>query len=127
MLLSNCANQPERFTALMKFGLGEIILILLAIFVVTLVVRIMKMREMSARAKRYRQREMEEDEEEYDDQPRKPVQRRFVVIGSAVILLGVVILLSSLNLLKWIILAPVTAALALIAGSIIIIMAFRRR
>ena len=104
----------------MKFGPGELILILIIAFVVLLVVRVIK----TAASPR-------PEPEEEDATPRyTPLNRpsprlKAVLTGLGIILLGIVVLFSSLSLVKWVFWGPVGAIIALIAGAVILVLASR--
>jgi hypothetical protein len=104
----------------MKFGPGELILILIIAFVVLLVVRVIK----TAAAPRP---EPEEDTTPRYTPPNRPSPRlKAALTGLGIILLGIVVLFSSLSLVKWVFWGPVGAIIAMIAGAVILVLASRR-
>ncbi|GEM_PF-6260313 len=115
----------------MKFpGIAEILLILLIAFIVILVVRITNMSQSPRKAKKRRPAEYSEDDE-YEtslvEEPKKPVRRKLIVIGTVVILIGITMVLASFDLLRLIILAPIGGAIAIIAGAAVLFWATQRR
>jgi hypothetical protein len=108
----------------MKFGIGEIILIIVIAFVVLLVVRIIKMAQLPEKASQYE----EDDNSEPVNQtgPSFSPRTRIVLIGVLITILGVVVLFSSLSLIKWVFWGPIGALIAMIAGVAIVLLARKR-
>lgn len=108
----------------MKFGIGEIILIIVIAFVVLLVVRIIKMAQSPEKASRHQ--EDENTEPASQTGPSLSSRTRTVLIGVLITVLGVVVLFSSLNLIKWVFWGPIGALIAMIAGVAIVLLARKR-
>lgn len=106
----------------MKFGLGEIILIIIIAFVVLLVVRIMKMAQTSSPAEEY---PVDEDYEEPASEPQTKSRLRGIIIGAAIAVLGIIVLISSLSLVKWVMWGSIGSVIAILAGAAIVIIARR--
>jgi uncharacterized ion transporter superfamily protein YfcC len=110
-------------------GIGEIILIIIVAAIVILGVRI-----FGTPPARNRKRiaeyedEDEEDEEEYEDNRifKARRSRRTQILGIVVILVGAIVMISTLTMVKWFFWGPI-GALVLIAIGIITIFVARRR
>jgi fatty acid desaturase len=106
-------------------GISEIILILIVATAVIFAVRIMGApRRTGDNTARYR--DAEEEERRYEERVRQTRRSRIQLAGVVAILAGVVIFLSSLNLIKWVFWGPVGALVIIVIG-IITIYAARRR
>jgi|LSQX01.1.fsa_nt_gb uncharacterized membrane protein YjfL (UPF0719 family) len=103
----------------MKFGTGEIILILVVAFVVLFVVRIIRMAQESEEIERHSEELTEIDQGERSCSPRT----RTILIGLLIVVIGVVVLTSSLSLIKWVFWGPIGALIAILAGIAILILA----
>jgi len=103
----------------MKSGIGEIILILVVAFIVLFVVRIIRMAQKSEEIERHSEELTETDQGERSCSPRT----RTVLIGLLIIVIGVVVLSSSLSLIKWVFWGPIGALIAILAGIAIVILA----
>ena len=103
----------------MKSGIGEIILILVVAFIVLFVVRIIRMAQKSEEIERHSEELTETDQGERSYSPRT----RTVLIGLLIIVIGVVVLSSSLSLIKWVFWGPIGALIAILAGIAIVILA----
>jgi len=108
----------------MKFGLGEIILILIITFIVLLAVRIMKMAQTSSPAGE-EEYTSDEDYEEPAGEPQTKSRTRGIIVGAAIAVLGIIILVSSLSLVKWVMWGSVGSVIAILAGAAIIVIARR--
>ena len=103
----------------MKFGIGEIILIMVVAFIVLFVVRIIRMAQKPEAAERHSEGSTEINPERRSNSPRT----RTVLIGLLIIVIGVVVLSSSLSLVKWVFWGPIGALIAILAGIAILILA----
>lgn len=109
----------------MKFGIGEIVLILFIAFVVLLVVRLINL-SWRPRAALLGEEEEEEENDNRVQQPKTSSRFKAILIGVAVFLLGVIVLISSLSLVKWVFWGPVGAVIAITAGVAIVLLARQR-
>ena len=107
----------------MKFGIGEIILIIVIAFVVLLVVRIIKMAQIP---EKWRQYSEENNEDVSQKESSLSPHTRIILIGILITILGVVVLFSSLSLIKWVFWGPIGAMIAMLAGIVIVILARKR-
>ena len=105
-------------------GIGEIALILIVASIVIIGVKMFGTPpKKKGRAVRY----VEEDEEEDDDRVIKARRsRRTQILGIVIIVIGAVVMLSTLQMVKWFFWGPL-GAIALIAVGIITIFLARRR
>lgn len=108
-------------------GIAEIILILIIATAVIFAVRVMGAppRRTDDDSARYR-RAAREEERRYEERVKQTRRSRIQLAGIIAILVGVVVFLSSLNLIKWVFWGPVGAILIVVIG-IITIYAARRR
>jgi len=106
----------------MKFGIGEIILIIVIAFTVLLVVRIIKMAQTQGRTGQ----PTEEDEESTQGVNKISPRTRIILIGILITILGVVVLFSSLSLIKWVFWGPIGALIAMVAGITLVLLARKR-
>ena len=107
-------------------GISEIILILIVATVVIFAVRIMGAPPRRTGDNTARYRDAEEEERRYEERVKQTRRSRIQLMGIVAILAGVVIFLSSLNLIKWVFWGPVGALVIIVIG-IITIYAARRR
>ena len=109
----------------MKFGameIGIIIVIILIIFGVT------QLRKASVNHAREQEYEEPVRTRRYRQKPRRPNHPRLQITGIIVILVGIFVLLSSLNLLsmmKWVFWGPITALVIVAVGLAAIFLARR--
>jgi uncharacterized ion transporter superfamily protein YfcC len=110
-------------------GIGEIILIIIIAAIVILGVKIFGTppTRKEKRIVEYEDEE-EEDEDEYEDKRilKARRSRRTQILGIVVILVGAIVMISTLTMVKWFFWGPI-GALVLVAIGILTILVARRR
>ena len=106
----------------MKFGameIGIIIVIILIIFGVT------QLRKASVNHAREQEYEPPVRTRRYRQRPRRSHHPRLQIAGFIVILVGILVLLSGLNMIKWVVWSPIAAIIIVALGLATIFMARR--
>lgn len=104
----------------MKFGPGELVLIIIIAMVVLFVVRLVRMAQPPAKS---RDNPSEKDQ---DGSSGVSVRARILIFGALMVLAGILIFFSSLSLIRWVFWGPVGAVVAILAGISVIVLARRR-
>jgi hypothetical protein len=104
----------------MKFGPGELALVIIIAMVVLLVVRLVRMAHSPSAGA-----DVATGNEENNSSGMSP-RTRVLIFGSLVVLAGILIFFSSLSLIRWVFWGPVGAVIAILAGISIIVLARRR-
>lgn len=113
----------------MRFpGIGEIIVIIIVAAIVILGVKIFGTPPARKRTRVVEYEDEDENEEEYEDRRilKARRSRRTQILGIVVILVGAIVMISTLTMVKWFFWGPI-GAMALIAIGIITIFIARRR
>lgn len=105
-------------------GISEIILIIIVASVVLIAVRLIgtPARIRSRRLARERAAEEEDDEVTV----KRTRRSRLQIVGIIAIILGIIILISSLSLVKWVFWGPIWALVIVAIGTFVIFIARRR-
>jgi len=98
-------------------GIGEIVIILVVITIIFLAIRVLGAPTIRKRA--------EEDEEDADEKIKRTRSSRIQVLGIVFILAGILILLGSLNLVKWVFWGSIWAFIIVAIGAVTIFLARR--
>ena len=108
-------------------GPVEIILIVIVAAIVLLGVRIFGTPPAREAKKIAKYRDSDEEEEDHDERIKQTRRSRAQIVGIAAILVGVIILLSTLSLVKWVFWGPIWAFIIVVIGIATIFIARRSR
>jgi len=109
-------------------GIGEILLIIIVATVVILGIRFFGTPPPKKKRRVIRYEDEDEDEEEEDERIKHTRRSRFAqIIGIVIILVGAVIILSTLSMVKWLVWAPIGAFVIMAIGILTILIARRSR
>jgi len=108
-------------------GPVEIILIVIVAAIVLLGVRIFGTPPAREAKKIAKYRDADEEEEGHDERIKQTRRSRAQILGIAAILVGVIILLSTLSLVKWVFWGPIWAFIIVVIGIATIFIARRSR
>lgn len=120
----------------MRPGFAEIILIIIIAGIVILGIRVFGTPSPSRTNKvvRYEDEydddedEEEEEEEDYDQRVKQTRRSRLAqIVGIVIILVGAIIILSTLSMVKWLVWAPIGAFIIMAIGILTILIARRSR
>ena len=107
-------------------GLAEILLIIIVAGIVLLGIKIFGTPPPS-KARKVIQYEDVEEEEDYDERVKQTRRSRAQIFGIVAIVLGVIIMLSTLSLVKWVFWGPIGAFIIVVIGLATILIARRSR
>lgn len=104
-------------------GIAEIILILIVASIVLVAIRLIG---SPAKRKSDKLARIKAEEKGDEERVKKHPRSRIQMVGIIAVVLGVIIFLSSLNLVKWVFWGPVGAIVIVVIGVVTIIAARRR-
>ena len=110
-------------------GIGEIILILVIATIVIIGVRFFgtPSPKKPRRKPRYEEDDEEEEEEDEDARIKRHRRSRSQILGIGAIIVGVVVLISTLSMVKWVFWGPIGAFVFIAIGILTIFLARRRQ
>jgi len=110
-------------------GIGEIILILVIGAIVIIGVRVFGTppAKKTKRKPRYEDNDEEEEEEDKDTRIIRHRRSRTQILGIVAIIIGVVILISTASMIKWVFWGPIGAFVIIAIGIVTIFMVRRRQ